>query len=103
MISRVLNGHVLFYTFLEEISLFSGPLVPLFGLLVISAIGSKARVGRLACMFHHLSAMYSSDLPMVWHLSTSWRLQWQPSHFFLLIFHVLYIPTERQNMPEKGS
>ena len=39
MISTVLNGHVLFFhMFLEDTSLFTGPLVPLFGLLVISAM-----------------------------------------------------------------
>ena len=41
---------------------------PCFGLLVTSALGIKARVVPLACMFHRLYAMDFSDSPLVQNL-----------------------------------
>ena len=52
---------------------------PCFGLLVMFALGFKAKVDPLVCVLHHLHAMDSSVSPLVRHLLTSSRLAWQPS------------------------
>ena len=56
-------------------SFFGGPLVPLFGFLVTSALGFKARVGSaLFAIFAEVNVMYiPQDSPLVLHLPTSWR------------------------------
>ena len=46
---------------------------PVFGLLVISSLGFKAKVDPLACILHHMCAMKSLDSPLVRHQLTSWR------------------------------
>ena len=51
----------------------------------MSALGFKAKVDSVACMFHCLPTMNSSDSPLVRHLLTSWQPTWQPSRFI----HVL--------------
>ena len=60
--------------------LFVGPLIPLFGLLMRSALSFKARVNCFIYMLSHLCAMKSSDSPLVQHLLISWWPTWQPSH-----------------------
>ena len=46
--------------------------------------------GSLACVRHHLSAIHSSNLPMVQHLLTSWEPAWQPGHFLIhILAHVI--------------
>ena len=52
---------------------------PCFGLLVMSALGFKARVDPLACMLC-CCAMKSSDSLLVQHLLTCWWQAWQPIH-----------------------
>ena len=76
----------LFFTFfkkkLENISLFDGTTdTPVFGFLVMSVLGFKARVDSLICVLHHLYATDSSDQPLVRHLLTHWRSAWWPSRF----------------------
>ena len=44
-----------------------------FGLLVMSALGFKARMDPITCVLRHLHAMESSDSPLVRHHLTSWR------------------------------
>ena len=39
--------------YLEDVSSFCGPLIPLSGLLVMSALGFKARVDPFWCAFLH--------------------------------------------------
>ena len=69
-----------FLNFLDDISpLGGGHCYPCFGPLVMSALGSKARVDPLTCVFHHLHATESSDSPLVQHLLTYWQPAWQPS------------------------
>ena len=46
-----------------------------------SALGFKARVDRLPCVFCRLHAMDSSGSSLVRHLLTSWRPEWRPSRF----------------------
>ena len=58
--------------FWRTLVLFVGPLIPLsFELLVMSALGFKARVASLGCMLHRLLTIDSSDSPLVRHLLTS--------------------------------
>ena len=58
---------------------------PYFGLLVMSPLGFKARVGSALfelsggiCVMLHIPW----DSPLVWHLPTSWQPAWQPSRLF---------------------
>ena len=51
---------------------FVGPLISYCGLLVMSALGFKARVDPL----HAFSLVWSSDPPLVWHLLTGKRSAW---------------------------
>ena len=51
---------------------FVGPLTPLFQILVMSALGFKARVYSLACVLCCLGARETSDSPLVQHQLTSW-------------------------------
>ena len=55
---------------------------PYFGLLVMSPLGFKARVGSLirAVWRHVLHVAW--DSPLVWYLPTSWWPAWQPSCLF---------------------
>ena len=47
-----------------------------FRLLVMSAMGFKARVNSLSCVLHHLHATDFSHSPLVSHLLTSWWPTW---------------------------
>ena len=53
-----------FSTILLESVFFLGPLIPLFGLLDMSAVGFKARVDPFTSVLHQLHAMDSSDSPL---------------------------------------
>ena len=44
-----------------------------FGLLLMSALGFKARMDPITCVLRHLHAMESSNSPLVRHHLTSWR------------------------------
>ena len=58
--------------------LFVRPLTPLFGDVYP---GIESQGGSLTCTWPHLHAIDSSDLPLVWHLPTSWQLARQPVAF----------------------
>ena len=66
---------------MEDTRLFVEPLDSSFGLLVMSALGVKARVDSLPSVLHHLHATYSLDPPLMRHLLTSWRPAWRSRHF----------------------
>ena len=57
-----------FFNFWRILILFMGSLIPLFRLLVMSALGFKVRVYPLVV---YLRAMGSSDLPLVQNLLTT--------------------------------
>ena len=61
--------------------LFVGPLIPLFGLLVISILGFKAEVDSLIFMLHCPHVTKSSDSPLVGHLLASWWPAWQLNYY----------------------
>ena len=70
---------------LEDISYFLwGHWYPCSGLLVMPALGFKARVDPLALVLCHLCTMDSSDSPLVGHLLTSW----QPEPFWSTYLHM---------------
>ena len=89
-VNRVVwNWISIFYFFLKTFggheSFLWGHWYPCFGLLVMSPLGFKARVGsalfelsRGVCVTLHVPW----DSPLVWHLPTSWQPAWQPSHLF---------------------
>ena len=56
---------------------------PCFGLLVMSPLGFKARVGSLIwAWWRHMCYMFP-EIHLWWqHLLTSWQPAWQPSHLF---------------------
>ena len=58
-----------FKKFWRTLLLFVGVLIPL---LVISALGFKAKLDTLTCILHNLHAIHSSYLPLLWHLLASW-------------------------------
>ena len=61
--------------------LFVGPLITLFWTSGDIYPGFQCQGGSLTCLLCHLHAMDSSDLPLVWHLLTSWQPAWQPVVF----------------------
>ena len=54
---------------------------PCFGLLVMSSLCFKSRVGSLTCMLRCVHGTDSSDSHLVWHLLNTWWLVWWSSHF----------------------
>ena len=80
-----------FLNFLEDMSPFCGATdTPVYGLLVMSPLGFKARVGsalfelsRGICVTLHVPW----DSPLVWHLLTSWRPAWQLSCLHIPVRH----------------
>ena len=67
-----LNGDLLLLVLLlslklEASVLFMSPLVPLFGLLIVSALGFKVRINFLTyvlCCLHMMNVMNVTDLPV---------------------------------------
>ena len=60
---------------------------PCCGLLVMSALGFKARMDSLVCILCHLHETDSSDSPLVRHLLTSWQPAWQLSCFIYILVY----------------
>ena len=64
---------------------FVGPLIdlPLFWTSGYVCSELQSQGGTLVCVLHCPCEMDSSDLPLVWHLLTSWWPAWWPSRGFL--------------------
>ena len=80
-----------------------GPLIPLFWTSGYVCSELQSQGGTLACVLHCPCVMDSSNLPLVWHLLTSWWPVWWPSRVFWINVLALVITsiggTRTQHVP----